>query len=166
MVNLSRLFRHFLTPDWVANRAFPPAARHSISAAIAQSETLHSGEIRFVAEAALASCPLLNNQSARDRALEVFSELRIWDTEDNNGVLIYVLLADHNVEIIADRGLARRVEQQIWERICQDMERRFARVEFEAGALLGIKQVGQLLVQYFPITDVNKNELDDRPVIR
>lgn len=165
MVNLSRLFHHFLTPDWVASRAFPPAAMHSIATAIAQSETLHSGELRFVAEAALASRPLLHNQSARDRALEVFSELRIWDTEDNNGVLIYLLLADHDVEIIADRGLARKVEQQIWERICQDMEQAFARGEFEAGALLGIKQVTQLLVQYFPITNVNKNELDDRPLI-
>lgn len=166
MVNLNRLFRHFLTPDWVASRAFPPATMHSISTAIAQSETLHSGEIRFVAEAVLASRPLLHNQSARDRALEVFSELRIWDTENNNGVLIYVLLADHDVEIIADRGIAHKVERHAWEHICQDMERAFAKGEFEAGALLGIKQVAQLLVQYFPATTGNKNELENRPVIR
>ena len=98
-------------------RAFPPSAMAAIEEAIAKSEREHSGELRFAVEPALDTSALLAGQSGRERALEVFSQLRVWDTEENNGVLIYLLLADRDIEIVADRGVNARVPQAEWEKI-------------------------------------------------
>lgn len=137
----------------------------AIEAAIGESETTHSGEIRFAVEAALDPMALLQGRSARERAVEVFSQLRVWDTECNNGVLIYLLLADRDVEIVADRGIHRDVGQSGWEMICREMERAFRQGHFEQGVVEGVRAVAFHLVRHYPASGANENELPDRPVV-
>lgn len=160
-----RIARHLLMPAWRAGVAFPPAARVRIEQAIGRSERTHAGQIRFAVEASLDLPSLLRNVTARERAIEAFSLLRAWDTEHNNGVLIYLLLADHDVEIVADRGIHARVGAQAWERICHDMEACFRARRFEQGVLAGIAEVGALLAAHFPASGRGDNELSDAPVL-
>ena len=121
-MNLLRIFKHLLTPDWLARRAFPAAALKRIEAVIGQSEAAHRGEIRFALEGALPLLPLMKGATARTRAVQVFSDLRVWDTEENTGVLLYLQLIDRDFEILADRGINARVRPSEWEAICQRME--------------------------------------------
>ena len=114
-MNWRRLLRHLSTPRWRVRRAFSPAKLRAIEAAIKASETRHSGQVCFAVESALEVIPLLHNRSPRQRALDVFAQLHVWDTEHNNGVLIYLLLADRQVEILADRG-AHSIGADHWER--------------------------------------------------
>lgn len=158
---LIRLFKHLVTPPWCVPRAFPRPVQEAIEAAIQRSEREHSGQIRLAVEGALGTGAALRNQAARERALEVFTHLCIWDTEQNNGVLIYLLLADRDVEIIVDRGLHAQVPQATWEAICQGMESEFKQNRFESGALLGIDAIGKLLATYYPAQVGNPNELPD-----
>lgn len=146
-------------------RAFPEPTLLKIEAAVAAAETQHGGEIRFAVEAALDFGPLFAAVSARQRALDVFSSLRVWDTEQNNGVLIYLLLADRDVEIVADRGFNTRVDAASWQQICTEMEKAFANGDFEAGALAGIARVSEQIARHFPPRPDDRNELSDRPVI-
>lgn len=164
-MSLSRLFRHLMSPHWRVRRLFPPAALARIEQAIAQSETRHGGQIRFAVEHALDTVSLLRGLSARERALDVFSALKVWDTEHNNGVLIYLLLADHDVEIIADRGIHGRVGGEGWETICREMENAFREGNFEQGVLGGIERVSSLLAAHYPSGHRGRNELPDRPVV-
>lgn len=165
MVNFSRWFKHLFMPPWAWRRAFPRATLNAIEAAIRQSETRHNGEIRFAIETSLAPARVWRGISGRERAIEVFSDLRVWDTEHNSGVLIYLLLADHDIEIVADRGIAARVDQSAWDAVARSMETAFRQGEFERGALAGIECVSVLLAEHFPPTDDNPNELANRPVI-
>ena len=151
--------------DVQARRLFPKASLERISKAIADSEARHSGEIRFAVESALELGPLFRGYSARDRAVEVFSNLRVWDTEANNGVLIYLLLADHDVEILGDRGIHAHLSAEGWEGICQRMESEFRRGNFEGGVLAGIAEVGARLERHFPRRGGDLNELPNQPVI-
>jgi uncharacterized membrane protein len=160
-----RILRHLCYPPWRLKRVLPKRSLQAIAQAVAQSERQHCGEIKVALEAALDWRRLWRCQSARERALEVFSELRVWDTEYNNGVLIYLLLADRKVEIVADRGIARRVEPQEWKRICRLMEEAFSQGRFEEGLLAGVAAVGDKLKQFFPGPDFMGNELADQPVI-
>jgi uncharacterized membrane protein len=137
----------------------------AIEEAIRAGESAHRGQIRFAVEAALDIAPLLRDQSARDRAIDVFSLLRVWDTEHDNGVLIYLLLADRDVEIVADRGIASRVPSEEWDRICGEMERAFRDGRFEQGALEGIRAVSLHLVRHYPGQGQRLNELPDSPVV-
>jgi uncharacterized membrane protein len=162
---VSRILKHLLTPAWWYRRAFPRAVMRNIEKAIRDSETHHFGEIRFVVEADLSLFELLRGITARDRAIELFSQLRIWDTEHNSGVLIYLLLADHDVEIIADRGIHHRVGNSAWEGICQKMEQEFRQQRFEAGVIYGINAISELLHQHFPAPRHNVNELSDSAII-
>ena len=146
-------------------RAFPASAMASIEQAIAQSEKQHRGEIRFAAEAALDSHALFAGQSARERAIDVFSQLRMWDTEENNGVLVYLLLADRNIEIVADRGIDAKVSAAEWEQICRRMEEALFRGEFEPAIVAGIGQISALVARYYPPRPGDRNELPDKPVI-
>lgn len=164
-MNFKRIIRHLLTPHWKVKRVFPARALRSIEAAIRESETTHFGEIRFAVEVALDPMALLQDRSARERAVEVFSQLRVWDTEHNNGVLIYLLLADRRVEIVADRGIHRDVGQPGWEAICREMERSFRQGRFEQGVVEGIRTVASHLVRHYPASGANENELPDKPVI-
>jgi hypothetical protein len=166
MMRIKRLFRHLLYPGWWVARCFPDRVMDRIEAAVSASEAGHRGEIRFAVEGALDLLPLLRDVSARERALAMFAELGVWDTEANNGVLVYVLLADHDVEIIADRGFNDCVSPAQWRAICQEMEALFADGGFEAGALIGIERIHELLVRHFPrLGDAaDRNELPDRPI--
>jgi uncharacterized membrane protein len=150
-------------------RSFPKASLQSIEQAIAASETEHLGEIRFVIENALDCMPLLKGQTARERAIDVFSQLRVWDTEHNNGVLIYVLLADRDVEIVADRGIHAKATSDEWEQICRMMESAFRQDQYEDGVIRGIQAISQQLKKHFPLGAVtkseNENELPDAPVL-
>lgn len=168
-MNLSRLLRHLLSPhglsSWRVRRAFSPSALTRIEQAIARSEAGHRGQIRFAVELALELGQLLRGMSARERALDVFSELKAWDTQDNNGVLIYLLLADYDVEIIADRGIDAKLDAAVWESICREMESEFWRGQFEQGVCSGIERVAGLLATHYPGANNAANELPDRPAI-
>ena len=161
----SRLLRHLLSPPWRVRGPFPPAALRRIEQAIARSESRHGSQIRFAVEHALDTVSLLRGLSARERALEVFSALKVWDTEHNNGVLIYLLLADRDVEIIADRGIHGRVGSGAWETICREMESAFRAGNLEQGVLNGIERVSSLLETHYPGIQRGQNELPDRPVV-
>src|SRR4029079_7443826 len=116
-------------------------------------------------EGALDGAPLFRNQPARERALDIFSQLRIWDTAHNNGVLIYLLLADHDFEIVADRGIDANVGPEGWEKICLEMEADFRAGDFEGGVLKGIAAVSRELAAHFPRRGAGPNELPDAPVV-
>ena len=165
MNTVARILKHLFYPDWLAWRAFPTRSRRAIERAIGESEVRHGGEIRFAVEPNMALAPLLRGVGARQRAVEVFGQLRVWDTARNNGVLIYLLLADRDVEIVADRGLNGLVQPAEWEAVCQQMEADFRRGAFEAGVRQGIKSIGALLARHFPPSADKRNELSDRPTL-
>lgn len=164
-MSIKRIAKHLLQTSRQVDRAFPRQTLNAIEQTIKASETAHRGEIRFVVEGALDGLPLFKGQSARERAIDVFSELRIWDTEQNNGVLIYLLLADRDVEIVADRGIDAKVGAQEWERICRMMETDFKLGKYENGVVSGILAVTQHLSKNFPASGAGRNELPDRPVV-
>jgi uncharacterized membrane protein len=164
-MQLKRALTHLSYSSYRLRRIFASETLRRIEAGIRDAEAGHSGEIRFAAEAALPWPALVRGQSARERAIEVFSQLRVWDTEHNNGVLIYLLLADRDVEIVADRGVNTRVAQQEWETICRDMEDHFKRGDFEAGLLAGIHAVAKHLRAHYATGDHDPNEIPDLPAI-
>jgi len=162
-----RWFRHLCTTRAALHRAFPAATLSAIEAAIAGSERRHSGEIRVAIEAALDPALVMHGCSPRARALEVFGRLAVWDTDANNGVLIYVLLADRDVEIVADRGYNGRVSSEEWASVCRAMESSFRAGQFAQGALAGIACVSDLVAAHFPAArgSPNPDELPNRPTI-
>ena len=164
-MSIGRITRHLLQHHWRRRRDFPPVLLAKIEQAINAGEATHSGQIRFVVEGALDGAPLFRNQSARERALDVFSHLRIWDTAHNNGVLIYLLLADRDVEIVADRGIDAKVGAEGWEKICKEMEIDFRAGDFERGVIKGIEAVSRELATHFPRAGGGMNELPDAPVV-
>ncbi|MDN5836975.1 MAG: TPM domain-containing protein [Nitrosospira sp.] len=165
-MKVARILRHLFTGHLAVRRVFPVSSLAAIEQAIKQSEISHEGEIRFAVEAALNTLPLLGDQPARERAIEVFSQLRVWDTEHNNGVLIYLLLADRDIEVVADRGINVRVSSDEWERICREMETAFRQGRFESGVIAGIHAAGSHLQAHFPSgRKGGENELPDKPVI-
>src|ERR1700704_3932605 len=157
-MGIARIGKHLLHHHWWQRRYFPPKVLAAIEAAIKAGETTHSGQVRFVVEGALDGAPLFRNQPPRERALDIFSRLRIWDTRHNNGVLIYLLLADRDVEIIADRGIDAHVGAANWETICRSMEKEFRAGLFEHGVIRGIEHVSRLLAQHFPPEPGHRNE--------
>ncbi|MBU1265582.1 MAG: TPM domain-containing protein [Gammaproteobacteria bacterium] len=165
MVNFKRWLKHMFMPPWAWRRAFPQATLDAIEAAIGASETAHGGEVRFAIENSLPGILAWRGISGRERAIEMFSNLRVWDTEHNSGVLIYLLLADHDIEIVADRGIAAQVDPAAWEAVAQTMEAAFRQGDFERGALAGIQQISVLLAAHFPPSGHNPDELANRPVI-
>ena len=164
-MRMERIARHLMATRWSVKRAFPRDTLAAIDKAIKASEAMHRGEIRFAVEDALHIDPLLRGQTARERAIEVFSQLRIWDTERNNGILIYLLLADRGVEIIADRGIHEKVGEREWERICRTMETAFRQADYEGGVIEGIREVTRHLAEHFPPIDDDRNELPDAPAV-
>ncbi len=164
-MGIRRIGKHLLEHRWRARRIFPPSALTAIEQAIRQGEAVHSGQVRFVVEGALDGMPLFRDQSARDRAIDIFSQLRIWDTAHNNGVLIYLLLADHKVEIVADRGIDAKVGAQGWRNICAEMENEFRQGNFVRGVIKGIDAVSRDLAAHYPAHGRHQNELPDKPVV-
>jgi uncharacterized membrane protein len=149
-MNIKRIFRHLLMTHWQVNWAFPPAVKDAVAQAISASRNAHVGQVYFAVEGALHVRALFKGQTAQQRALEVFSHLRVWDTEHNNGLLIYLLLADRAVEIVVDRGLYSRVDPAEWSRICHQMQDCFKQKNYQAGVIGGIQAVTQQLIQHFP----------------
>jgi uncharacterized membrane protein len=164
-MGIKRIGRHLLEHHWRVRRIFTPAVLAAIEQAIKAGEATHSGQSRFVVEGALDGAPLFKNQSARERALDIFSHLRIWDTAHNSGVLIYLLLADRQVEIVADRGIDAKVGAAGWEKICAEMETDFRARKFESGVIKGIQSVSRELAKHFPPHAGDPNELPDAPVV-
>jgi uncharacterized membrane protein len=164
-MGIKRIGRHLIEHRWRERRIFTPNVLDKIEQAIKAGEATHSGQVRFVVEGALDGAPLFHDQPARERALDLFSHLRIWDTAHNNGVLIYLLLADRKVEIIADRGIDAKIGPAGWEKICRGMEADFKGGNFEAGVIKGIEAVSRELAKYFPTHGPTRNELPDTPVV-
>lgn len=164
-MSVPRVFRHLLLTRWQLERAFPRAALLAIEQEIEASEATHAGQIRFVVEGALDGAPLFRGQTARERAIELFSLLRVWDTEHNCGVLIYLLLADRDVEIVADRGIHAKLGTAEWARICRQMEVAFRQADYAGGALGGIRAVTRHLVDQFPASGSSRNELPNLAVV-
>ena len=164
-MQIKRFFKHIFTMPWLVRRYFPAVAMHNIQSALSESEHTHSGEIRFVVEAALHPLQLIYGVTPRQRAIQLFAQLGIWDTEHNNGVLIYLSLADRRVEVVGDRGIHGHVGTDGWESICKEMESAFRQSHFEAGVLQGIARITEVLQQHFPANGANRNELPDEPLI-
>jgi uncharacterized membrane protein len=165
MNRLSRLLRHLLTTTGTGKRAFPAPTLKAIQAAVAKGEKLHRAQIRLVVEPSLSIFDVLAGATSRQRARELFSHYRIWDTEENCGILIYINLADRKVEIIVDRGVGRIVDAGEWQAVCRTMTRDFARGEYHGSVIAAVEQLNELLRQRFPAEGPNANELPNRPLI-
>jgi uncharacterized membrane protein len=164
-MDIARIMRHLIA-EGSARRDFPVSALDAIQQAIAAGEQRHCGQVCFAAEGALPLRDLWRARTPRERAGEVFAQLRVWDTEHNSGVLIYVLLADRAIEIVADRGIAAKVAQSEWVDICKRMQTHFGAGEYARGAVEGVSAVSAILAQHFPADGrPRQNELPDRPVM-
>lgn len=164
-MDVARITRHLLSSPLRVRAAFPRSTLQAIETAIAEAERSHGGEIRFAVEGALHGARLLRGESPRERALEVFSLLRMWDTEHRNGVLIYLLLADRAVEIVADRGAHAKIDPHAWDDICRDMQAAFRAGRYREGAVSGVQAVSRHLGSHFPARTGSSNELPNRPVV-
>ncbi|MCF7221937.1 TPM domain-containing protein [Marilutibacter chinensis] len=163
MGRLQRLIRHLFAPS--SRRRFPADSLQRITRAIADGERRHRGEICFAVESALAPGLVWRGVDARAEALDVFARLRVWDTAANNGVLLYLLLADHRIEIVADRGFDGRVSEEQWRGVCQLIENRLRAGEPEAAVVAGIEALSDMVARHFPREDgdIDANELPDDP---
>jgi uncharacterized membrane protein len=168
-MQIGRLIRHMAAPRWRARLRFPSKTLDAIEQAIARAELTHAGEIRFAIESELAPLHILKGVTPRARAHDVFAHLRVWDTEQNNGVLVFVQLADRSVDIVADRGFDGRVSPAEWAAVCRLMEEHFRAGRFEAGSIAGVDAIGTLLARHFPQsagqTVASRNQLPDRPTL-
>jgi hypothetical protein len=164
-MSAQRMWRHLLASRGRTRRRFPKAVLDSVEVSIASAESRCSGEIRFVVETALEIADLRAGLAPRERAIQVFSDLHVWDTELRNGVLIYVLVADRDVEILADRGAAAVIPPADWESVCRLMEADFRAGRFAEGAIAGVEAVGGLLERHFPRAGTDRNELPNQPAL-
>ncbi len=165
MKTLPRMRKHLFTTRAAGRRAFPAATLQAIQDTIAEGEAQHRAEIRVAIEPALAAAAVLRGVPARARARELFSHYQIWDTEENCGILLYVNLADHKVEIVADRTVARLLDASEWQAVCATMTSGFARGEFHASAVAALRQLNALLETRLPAHGPRPNQLPDRPIV-
>jgi uncharacterized membrane protein len=166
MGRLQRLLTNLGEGWFQLRRRFPSSLLDEIAAAVAEGEHRHLGEVRLAVESRLSPLAVLAGLDAPTRARQVFEQLRVWDTEHNNGVLVYVLLAEHRIEIVADRGIARRVAPSEWVAACERMREAYARGQWREGSLRGIEAVHALLERHFPADgESRQDELPDRPVL-
>jgi len=164
-VKAARVLRHLFATRWGTRRRFTAEVLARIESALKRIESLHAGELRFAIETAFDLPELWYGVTPRQRALHVFGHLGVWDTSGNNGVLVYVLMADHDVEIVADRAIAARVPQAEWDAVCRDMESHFRAGCFAEGAESGIAGVGRLLGRHFPGQGSDRDEQPNLPVL-
>jgi uncharacterized membrane protein len=167
--SLTRTLKHLWLDADDTRRAIPPDMLERLQRRVAASEQRHSGEIRICVEAGLPLSYLWRGAPARERAVTMFGKLRVWDTEDNNGVLIYLLLADHAIEIVADRGLARHVDPGQWQAMVAHMAEAFREHRYEDGLTQALEEASALLMTHFAVADAGKanpNELPDSPVLQ
>ena len=160
-----RMFRHLLATNYSTPKRFPAVTLKKIEQTIATSEICHNGQIRFIVETSLSPLALYHAISVKERALEIFSLFRVWDTANNNGVLIYLLMADHAFEIIADRHIHEKAGQNYWDKVSQEMGMLLQNNQFEEGVLLGIERITSVLQEHFPESVITPNELPDQPII-
>jgi len=158
-----RALRHLFALPGAVSRAFADGSLADVEQAIRRSEQLHDGEIRVAVEAVLDPLHLWRGKTARQRAIEVFAELGVWDTERNNGVLLYLLLADRQVEIVADRGFNGRVTAAEWEAVCRHMESSLGKGRHGEAVIAGIDAISKIIARHFPPSARGRNELPDRP---
>jgi uncharacterized membrane protein len=160
-----RLLKHIFAAHWRTRLLFPAATLDAIEAAIGTAESQHAGEIRFAIETSLALPDIWREAVPREHALRVFAHLGVWDTERNNGVLIYLCVADRNVEIVADRGFHGKVSQAEWEAVCRLMEEHFRKRQFRDGSVAGVEAVGRLIARHFAADAKRRDELPNRPTL-
>ena len=160
-----RFWRHVVMTPAQARRAFPQPVRDAIEHFVAEHERRHRGEIRFVIEAELTTAQLWAGLSARARAIDLFARLGVWDTAERTGVLVYVLLADHAVEVVADRGISAQVDAAQWNTNCAAMVACYREGGFESGSIAGIEAIAERLERLFPADGSNPDELSNRPVL-
>ncbi|MFT3752588.1 MAG: TPM domain-containing protein [Paludibacter sp.] len=160
---LRRCWRHLSMTDWRLRQTFPEPVLDAITRSVSASEQLHGGEIRVVIEADWPLMALLRGVTPRQRALEVFALQSVWDTRQRNGVLIYLCLAERDVEIVADRGLESVVSPDEWSAVCRQIETACAAGRHEQALCAAVAAVGQLLARAYPQAD--RNEQRDRPVL-
>ena len=167
MNRLARILKHRWVDERDVRRALPPQALQRIHDRVTASERRHSGEIRVCVEAGLPLSYLWKRLRARDRAITLFGKLRVWDTARNNGVLIYLLLAERSIEVVADRGLNEQVAPAQWEAVVASMRQAFRDGRFEEGLNAAVDAVDGLLARHFPLRagEANPNELPDRPLV-
>jgi uncharacterized membrane protein len=164
-MKVRRLLKHAVASHWATRRLFPRETLHAIEKAVTKAEQSHSGEIRFAIETSMPPALVWKDVSARTQAMSAFAHLRVWDTERNNGVLLYLQLADRKVEIIADRGFVGRVSAAEWEAVCRLMEQQFRARRFREGSIAGIEAVGNLIARHFPSEPGARNELPNQPAL-
>lgn len=162
---LKRAWRHARSSDGDAKRAFPETTLAAISEAITAGEQTHRGEVRLIVEKALPFDEAWDGVSNRQRALALFADYGVWDTEDNCGVLIYINLAEHKVDIVADRGIDRKIGKETWQAVCRTMTGGFRQGQFHDATLAAIEQVNALLREHFPANGARPNELPDKPLM-
>lgn len=162
---LARWWVHLLHQGWPLRRAFPARTLDAIEEAISAGEQRHGAELRFVVEARLGALAVWTEVSPRARAAALFSDLRVWDTEANNGVLVYVLLADRAVEIVADRGARARVQTEVWSKACATMATAFAAGDFQNGTVRALASLADALAAAFPPDVENPDDLSNRPTV-
>ena len=160
-----RLLKHVFTDHQAVGRALPPSAMQAIEKTIGEEERRHGGQLRVAIEAALPLGDLVRGVGSRERAIGWFGRLGVWDTRHDAGVLIYLLLADRRVELVADRGIHSKVGSAAWDAICGEMQMEFARGQFERGVVIGLRAVSDLLAEHFPPSGDRRNELPDKPVV-
>jgi uncharacterized membrane protein len=160
-----RTLRHWRTTKAAGRRAFPPQTLAAIEAAIGHGELTHGAEVRLIVENSLDAAAIFEDITTRQRALILFAEYGVWDTEENCGVLIYVNLADREVEIVADRNVNRRISSQQWQELCRTMTEGFAHAAFHESTLAAIARLNDLLRQHFPDSSVQPNQLPNQPIV-
>ncbi len=163
--NWARLWAHLASDARTLKRNFDDALLERVERAIGASERAHSAELRVAIEAALPLAQVWRGRAPRERALEVFGQLGVWDTEGNNGVLLYVLWADHAVEIVADRAAAEAIAPQRWREVCDALSAAYRAGDFERGTIAAIDRIDELLVEAFPAPAAGPDELPNRPVL-
>lgn len=160
-----RAWRHLMSSSADAKRAFPEATLSAIGEAITAGEQTHRGEVRVIVEKGLSFDDAWDGVTNRQRALALFADYGVWDTEDNCGVLIYINLAEHKVDIVADRGIDRRIDSATWQAVCRTMTEGFRKGQFHDATLAAIEQVNALLREHFPANGARPNELPDKPLM-
>jgi uncharacterized membrane protein len=165
MTQFERIVRHLTSTHRTVRSAFPPKTLQAIEQAIQRAEATHHGEIRFVVEGALDGASLLKDVTPRERAIDVFSQLRMWDTAKRTGVLIYLLMSDRQIEIVADRGIDTHVGHAAWSTLCRQLEQAFKEGRFEQGAFACIEAVTLQLQKHFPTSEPDTNELPNAPLL-
>lgn len=166
MNKITRWLKHLFTPTWRVRQLFPQTVLNQVEMGIGASEQLHQGQLRFVIESSFDAAAIFSGMSTRERALEWFGSLRVWDTEHNSGVLVYICMADHAIEIVADRGINREVNQAVWAGVSALIQSKFAEKAYAEGLGVGLAAINELLVTYMPRSTPLVNELPDDVVLR